>query len=68
MIFRAYSDYVAPWYIIVAITGALLRQRKTGQGMYIEKAQLEAGLTFAAPHILDFTVNGRNAERRGKRG
>jgi hypothetical protein len=36
--------------------------------MYIEKAQLEAGLTFAAPHILDFTVNGRNAERRGKRG
>lgn len=67
MIFTAYSDYIAPWYIIMATMGALLRRRKTGEGMYIEQAQLEAGLTFAAPHILDFMVNGRSAERRGNR-
>lgn len=67
MIFTAYSDYIAPWYIVIAIIGALLRRRKTGEGMHIEQAQLEAGLTFAAPHILDYTVNKRNAVRRGNR-
>jgi len=67
MIFTAYSDYIAPWYVVIAIIGALLRRRKTGKGMYIEQAQLEAGLTFAAPHILDSTVNKRNAVRRGNR-
>ena len=35
--------------------------------MYIEQAQLEAGLTFAGPHILDFNVNKRIAVRRGNR-
>ncbi len=67
MIFPAYSDYIAPWYVLIAITGALLRRRKTGKGMYIEQAQLEAGLAFVAPHILDYTVNKRNAKRRGNR-
>ena len=67
MIFTAYSDYIAPWYILIAIIGALLRRRRTGEGIYIEQAQLEAGLTFAAPHILDYTINKRNTERRGNR-
>ncbi len=67
MVFTAYSDYIAPWYMLIAIVGALLRRRKTGRGMYIEQAQLEAGLTFAVPHILDYTVNGRDTERRGNR-
>ncbi|MFO8010720.1 MAG: CoA transferase [Dehalococcoidia bacterium] len=65
MVFTAYSDYIAPWYTLIAIMGALLKRRKTGEGMYIEQSQLEAGLTFAAPHILDFMVNKRNTKRRG---
>jgi len=67
MVFTAYSDYIAPWYLLIGIIGALLRRRRTGEGMYIEQAQFEAGLTFAAPHILDFNVNGRNSFRRGNR-
>jgi len=67
MIFTAYSDYIAPWYILIVIIGALLRRRKTGKGRYIEQSQLEAGLTFAAPHILDFMVNKRDTSRRGNR-
>ena len=67
MIFTAYSDFVAPWYTLIAVIGALLRRRKTGKGMYIEQAQLEAGVTFMGPDILDFMVNGRSVTRDGNR-
>lgn len=67
MVFPAYSDFIAPWYLVVAVVGALLRRRKTGEGMYIEQSQFEAGLTFMAPHILDYAVNGRVLKRSGNR-
>jgi len=67
MIFPAYSDFIAPWYTLIAIIGALLRRRKTGEGMYIEQSQLEVGLTFATPHVLDYMVNKRNVDRNGNR-
>ena len=67
MIFTAYSDFIAPWYTLIGVTGALLRRRKTGRGMYIEQAQFEAGVTFMAPDILDFMVNGVSVGRNGNR-
>ena len=67
MVFPAYSDFIAPWYVVIAVVGALLHRRKTGAGMYIEQSQFEAGLTFVAPHILDFVVNGRVLTRNGNR-
>jgi crotonobetainyl-CoA:carnitine CoA-transferase CaiB-like acyl-CoA transferase len=67
MIFSAYSDFIAPWYSLIAIMGALLRRRKTGHGMRIEQAQLECGVSFLAPHLLNCAVNERNLERRGNR-
>ena len=67
MVFSAYSDFISPWYLLIAVMGALLRRRKTGEGMYIEQAQLEAGLTFMAPHVLDCTVNKRVTSRSGNR-
>jgi len=67
MVFTAYSDFIAPWYLLIAVMGALLRRRRTGEGMYIEQAQLEAGLTFQAPDILDYMVNRRVVSRNGNR-
>ena len=67
MIFSAYSDFIAPWYSLIAITGALLRRRRTGQGMFIEQSQMESGVSFVAPHLLDCAVNGRHLGRRGNR-
>jgi len=67
MVFPAYSDFISPWYIVIAIVGALRRRRQTGQGMYIEQSQFEAGLSFLAPHILDFVTNGANLTRKGNR-
>jgi benzylsuccinate CoA-transferase BbsF subunit len=67
MVFSAYSDFIAPWYSLIAIMGALLKRRKTGKGMFIEQAQMECGVTFLAPHLLNCAVNGRNMGRRGNR-
>ena len=67
MVFTAYSDYVAPWYLLIAVMGALLRRRRTGNGMYIEQSQFEAGLTFVAPDMLDYMVNRRIVGRNGNR-
>lgn len=57
----AYTDFIAPWYLVTALIAALLRRRKTGKGMYLEQSQYEAGVTFLAQGILDYTVNGRVA-------
>ncbi len=67
MIYTAYSDFVAPWYSLIAIMGALMRRRKTGKGMRIEQSQLECGVSFLAPHLLNWAANGRDLERRGNR-
>jgi crotonobetainyl-CoA:carnitine CoA-transferase CaiB-like acyl-CoA transferase len=63
----AHSDYVAPWYMLIAIIGALVRRRRTGEGMYIEQSQFESGVTFLAPHVLDYMVNGHILSRMGNR-
>ena len=67
MVFSAYSDFVAPWYLLITVMGALLRRRRTGEGMYIEQSQFEAGLSFVAPDMLDYMVNKRCVERNGNR-
>jgi benzylsuccinate CoA-transferase BbsF subunit len=67
LVFTPWTDYIAPWYLLIAIIGALSRRRTTGEGMYIEQAQLEAGVTFMAPHMLDYMVNGHVVTRTGCR-
>ncbi len=62
-----YTDYVAPWYVMIAILSAMEYRRRTGRGAYIDLAQSEAGLSFLAPSILDFEANQRVAERIGNR-
>lgn len=57
--FGAYTDYVAPKYLLAAILAALLRRKRTGEGQFIEQSQVEAGLNFIAPALLDYSVNGR---------
>jgi len=67
LLFNNYSDFVAPWYLTAALIGALLYRRKTGQGMYLDMAQVEAGVSFLGPAVLDYIVNGRIASRQGNR-
>ena len=63
----AYTDWINPKFGVAFLTAALERRRLTGQGMYIDQSQMEGALQFLAPWLLDYTVNGRVANRQGNR-
>ena len=63
--FGAYNDFIAPRYGILAILAALRYRQKTGKGQYIDLSQLEAGIQFLMPPLLDYTVNAREGGRMG---
>lgn len=63
----AYTDQIAPYYTVCALVAALDYRRRTGEGMYLDQAQFEVGVTFAEPSLLDYAVNGRIMKRRGNR-
>ena len=64
-LFNNYSDFIAPWYLTMAVLAALLYRRKTGKGVYLDQSQVEAGVTMLTPLVLDYTVNGRIGGRIG---
>ncbi len=63
----AYTDTIAPRFVSTVLAAALDRRRRTGEGCYIDLAQLEAALHFLGPEILDYQVNGRSVTRIGNR-
>ncbi len=67
LLYGPYIDYIAVGYGTIAVLAALLRQRRTGRGAYIDVSQYETGLQFIGPALLDLFVNGRVAERQGNR-
>ena len=62
-----YTDFVVPWYAIVAIITALDHRSRTGEGQYLDICQLEGGAMFLSPALFDYTVNGRIAAPSGNR-
>ena len=63
-----YPDYVInPGHAAVAILAALRYRNRTGRGQRIELAQTESTAATLGPFIMDYTVNGRVAERNGNR-
>jgi crotonobetainyl-CoA:carnitine CoA-transferase CaiB-like acyl-CoA transferase len=66
--YQAYTDVVAPRFLISTILAAVDHARRTGLGQHIDLAQLEAGLQFLAPELLDYQANGNIASRLGNRG
>jgi crotonobetainyl-CoA:carnitine CoA-transferase CaiB-like acyl-CoA transferase len=66
-LYGPYIDMIAVAYGGAAVLAALDRQRRTGEGAFIDLAQYEAGLQFLAPALLDYTVNGVSPTRNGNR-
>ncbi len=64
---RPITDFIAAWYGVIAVMGALEYRRRTGHGQYIDLSQHEAGVTFLAPAVLDYVVNGRGIHLEGNR-
>ena len=63
--YGSYTDYLVPRLNLLAIASALDHQRRTGKGLYIDAAQLEASVQFVGPALLDYTANGTVEERAG---
>ena len=65
--YGSYTDYLVPRFNLLAIAAALDYRRRTGEGVYLDAAQLESSVQFVAPALLDFQANGRTPCRNGNR-
>jgi crotonobetainyl-CoA:carnitine CoA-transferase CaiB-like acyl-CoA transferase len=63
----AYTDTIAPRFVSVLLAAALDHRRRTGEGCYIDVAQIETALHFLAPELLHLQANGHDATRIGNR-
>lgn len=62
-----YTDSISPRFATAALIAALDYRRRTGKGQYFDLSQYECATHFLSPIFLDFTVNGRVANRMGNR-
>ncbi len=67
ILYGPYIDYVAVGYGVIAVTAALVRRRRTGEGCVIDLSQYEAGLQFLSPALLEHAANGVIPTRDGDR-
>ena len=63
----AYTDFLAPHVGALALVAALDHRRRTGEGQYIDFSQYEGVIHALGPAVLEWTANGREAERLGNR-
>ncbi len=63
--FNAYTDTVAPRFLVTTLLAALDHRRRTGAGQFIDQAQMESALHFLGPQLLDQQVSGHRARRNG---
>jgi benzylsuccinate CoA-transferase BbsF subunit len=67
LLFGPYIDFVAVGFGLVAVLAGLDYRRRTGEGVYIDLSQYEAGVQFLVPCLLDYEANGRLPHRMGNR-
>ena len=63
----AQPDYISSTTQAFAVMAALHHRARTGEGQYIEIAQVEAAIASLEPVYLDYFANGTVAEPRGNR-
>ncbi len=62
-----YSDFSAPYIAASAILAALHHRERTGEGQFIELAQVEATIGLLGTDLLEASATGRAPELRGNR-
>ncbi|MFC1941920.1 CaiB/BaiF CoA transferase family protein [Chloroflexota bacterium] len=62
-----YTDHLAPLFGAFILIAAINHLRKTGEGQCIAHSQVEAGINYLTPVILDYTVNGRDLALTGNK-
>jgi crotonobetainyl-CoA:carnitine CoA-transferase CaiB-like acyl-CoA transferase len=63
----SYLDHTAGYYGVIAVLMALHERERSGEGQYIDIAQVECGIYQCGVPILDYQVNGRRYEPVGNR-
>ncbi len=63
----AYGDPIGGMNACPAVLTALLHQRRTGEGQFIDLSQVECLFPLAAPWIIDQSITGAVAPRRENR-
>ncbi len=62
----AYTDFITPRFATTALGAALLHRQRTGKGQYIDVSQIECGIRFLEPLVLEHAANGNVASRLGQ--
>ncbi|MHB8104295.1 MAG: CaiB/BaiF CoA transferase family protein [Dehalococcoidales bacterium] len=62
-----YTDQLSPMYASLSIMAALDYKRRSGKGQYIDHSQIETGLNYMTPLILDYQVNHREFKPKGNK-
>ncbi len=66
-LYGPYIDFIAVGFGGAAVLAALDYRRRTGEGVYIDLSQYEAGLQFLSSALLDYSARGVIAHRNGNR-
>jgi benzylsuccinate CoA-transferase BbsF subunit len=61
------TDSLAPRFVAAAVLAALLRKQKTGEGTYIDVAQVETAAYSLSCWMLEYFANGEVVQRDGNR-
>lgn len=63
-----FPDHIPnPCHAVFALLAALRHRRRSGEGQFIDVAQLEPSTALLGPTVLDWSVNGVNRDRMGNR-
>jgi benzylsuccinate CoA-transferase BbsF subunit len=65
--FGTITDSLAPRFVATALAAGLLYRRRTGRGLHLDVAQVEAAVFSLSPWMADYDVNGHTAIRDGNR-
>lgn len=66
-LYGPYVDFIAVAFGGIAVLAALDHRRRTGQSMYIDLSQYEAGLQFISGELLNYSAHGVITARDGNR-
>ena len=64
---NSYTDFLASWTAQLAVLASLFHRARTGQGMWVDLAMYQVGVSFIGEGLLDYAFNGRRTRRFGNR-
>ena len=62
-----YTDHLSPLFGGLALMAAIDYQQRTGEGQCIDQSQIESGINYISPLVLDYAVNQRELALTGNK-